>query len=301
MIHGLFSDSVGFTILNMTFSTEQLGKNGNPTDWITAIGTIFSAIVALGIALFSFYLTRRNEQKHNLAYVFRLLNDNAHRNARRRIYNLYGEKDHRRQKKILRVMGVKNEDLERTDAIQQESSEIVKADFNEIGSLIENKSVPEKEFLKMYWLEVLKSWTVLCDEIQKIRQIDLNYMENFTKLKCRAEIYRKRENGKHPQVVKDIIITPAVENFKLEKLPWREVTSQKYKISLDLIVEKCDSQEACQTARKFFGKDIAKLVAIDGTEYSRPLFDIIIFYAGAYSCEGEIEGRRRIQLRPCLC
>lgn len=55
------------------------------------------------------------------------------------------------------------------------------------------------------------------------------------------------------------------------------------------LVEKCDSREACQTARKFFGKDIAKLVAIDGTEYSRPLFDIIIFYAGAYSCEGEID------------
>jgi hypothetical protein len=57
----------------------------------------------------------------------------------------------------------------------------------------------------------------------------------------------------------------------------------------DLIVEKCDSGEACQTARKFFGKDVAKLVAIDGTEYSRPLFDVIIFYAGAYSCEGEID------------
>lgn len=57
----------------------------------------------------------------------------------------------------------------------------------------------------------------------------------------------------------------------------------------DLIVEKCDSGEACQTTRNFFDKDIAKLVAIDGTEYSRPLFDIIIFYAGAYSCEGQID------------
>jgi uncharacterized membrane protein len=81
MIYGLFSDSLGFTILNMTFGTEQLGKNGNVTDWITAIGTISSAIGAVAIAVYSFYLTRRNEQKHNLAYVFRLLNDNAHRNA----------------------------------------------------------------------------------------------------------------------------------------------------------------------------------------------------------------------------
>lgn len=46
MIHGLFSDSVGFTILNMTFGTEQLGINGNLTDWLTAIGTISSAIGA---------------------------------------------------------------------------------------------------------------------------------------------------------------------------------------------------------------------------------------------------------------
>jgi hypothetical protein len=29
-------------------------------------------------------------------------------------------------------------------------------------------------------------------------------------------------------------------------------------------------------------------VAIDGTEYSKPIFDIVIFYAGAYSCEGNI-------------
>lgn len=39
-------------------------------------------------------------------------------------------------------MGVKIEDLERTDAIQTESAEMVKADFEEIGSLIENKSIP---------------------------------------------------------------------------------------------------------------------------------------------------------------
>jgi len=35
-------------------------------------------------------------------------------------------------------MGVKVEDLDR----MEESTEIVKADFDEIGSLIENKSVP---------------------------------------------------------------------------------------------------------------------------------------------------------------
>jgi hypothetical protein len=34
---------------------------------------------------------------------------------------------------------------------------------------------------------------------------------------------------------------------------------------------------------------IANFVAIDGTEYSKLMFDMIIFYAGAYSCEGTID------------
>src|SRR5215467_13606817 len=116
-----------FAILNKTFNAEQYEKGANLPDWLTAFGTISSAIAAVGIAGYSFYLTRRNEEKHNLSYAFRLLNDNAHRNARRRIYNLSGECDHRMQKKILRVMGVKKEDLERIDAIHTESREIVKA------------------------------------------------------------------------------------------------------------------------------------------------------------------------------
>jgi len=63
----------------------------------------------------------------------------------------------------------------------------------------------------------------------------------------------------------------------------------KNDIFKELIVERCDSKEASQTAREFFGKDIVNLVAVDDTEYSRPLFDMIIFYAGAYSCEGRLD------------
>ena len=45
---------------------------------------------------------------------------------------------------------------------------------------------------------------------------------------------------------------------------------------------------ACKTAYRFFGKGNANFVAIDGTEYTKSIFDMIIFYAGAYSCEGSI-------------
>ena len=65
-------------------------------------------------------------------------------------------------------------------------------------------------------------------------------------------------------------------------------------------MDKYDTSESCRTARKFFGKDSINFVGIDGTEYSRPLFDMIIFYAGAYSCEGTInfsEEREKIEVK----
>ena len=55
----------------------------------------------------------------------------------------------------------------------------------------------------------------------------------------------------------------------------------------DLIVDKCANQ-AYKTALKLFDKDTANFVAIDGTEYSKMLFDMIVFYAGAFSYENTI-------------
>src|SRR5215212_3684013 len=57
----------------------------------------------------------------------------------------------------------------------------------------------------------------------------------------------------------------------------------------DLIVDNYNKKDAYETAKKFFGKETANFVAIDGTEYSKLMFDMVIFYAGAYSCEGTID------------
>ena len=56
----------------------------------------------------------------------------------------------------------------------------------------------------------------------------------------------------------------------------------------NLIIDDFSKFDACETAKKFFNTDHIKFVAIDGTEYSNPLFDMIVFYAGAYTCEGTI-------------
>ncbi len=54
----------------------------------------------------------------------------------------------------------------------------------------------------------------------------------------------------------------------------------------DFIVAKYDSEEASRTAEEFFGTQTVRFAAVDGTMYSRPLFDIVIFFGGAYASTG---------------
>jgi hypothetical protein len=50
-----------------------------------------------------------------------------------------------------------------------------------------------------------------------------------------------------------------------------------------------DREEAFETAREFFGGSSVRFAGIDGTMYSRPLFDLVIFFGGAYASTGTVE------------
>lgn len=45
---------------------------------------------------------------------------------------------------------------------------------------------------------------------------------------------------------------------------------------------------AYDTAKKFFGTDTVPFAGVDGTEYSRPLFDLVVFLGGSYASRGTI-------------
>ncbi|TMI55246.1 hypothetical protein E6H18_09590, partial [Candidatus Bathyarchaeota archaeon] len=45
---------------------------------------------------------------------------------------------------------------------------------------------------------------------------------------------------------------------------------------------------AYETAKKFFGTDTVSFAAVDGTEYSRPLFDLVVFLGGSYASRGRV-------------
>jgi hypothetical protein len=56
----------------------------------------------------------------------------------------------------------------------------------------------------------------------------------------------------------------------------------------NLIREGFNPKQACETAREFFGGTTVRFAGIDGTMYSKPLFDMVIFFGGAYAATGTI-------------
>jgi hypothetical protein len=56
----------------------------------------------------------------------------------------------------------------------------------------------------------------------------------------------------------------------------------------NLIKMDFDRREACETAKEFFGASTVRFAGVDGTMYSRPLFDLVIFFGGACASTGTI-------------
>ncbi len=57
---------------------------------------------------------------------------------------------------------------------------------------------------------------------------------------------------------------------------------------VDLIKMNFDCREACETAKEFFKDSTARFAGVDGTMYSHPLFDLVIFFGAAYASTGTV-------------
>ncbi|MDW8023012.1 MAG: hypothetical protein RMJ15_04660 [Nitrososphaerota archaeon] len=55
-----------------------------------------------------------------------------------------------------------------------------------------------------------------------------------------------------------------------------------------LIRTEFSHKDVFKTAKEFFGSSTVRFAGIDGTMYSRPLFDMVIFFGGAYASTGTI-------------
>jgi hypothetical protein len=56
----------------------------------------------------------------------------------------------------------------------------------------------------------------------------------------------------------------------------------------NFIISNFNNKQAYETAQELFNSSTVRFAGIDGTMYSRPLFDLIIFFGGAYASTGTI-------------
>ena len=56
----------------------------------------------------------------------------------------------------------------------------------------------------------------------------------------------------------------------------------------DFIISDFNDEKTYETAQDFFNSSTLRFAGIDGTMYSRPLFDMIIFFGGAYASTGTV-------------
>ena len=56
----------------------------------------------------------------------------------------------------------------------------------------------------------------------------------------------------------------------------------------NMIKQGFNPKEAWTTATEFFGSPSVRFAGVDGTMYSRPLFDMVIFFGGAYAATGTV-------------
>lgn len=54
------------------------------------------------------------------------------------------------------------------------------------------------------------------------------------------------------------------------------------------IISNFNDEKAYKTAQQFFGTPTVRFAAIDGTMYQHPLFDLVIFFGGAYTSTGTV-------------
>jgi len=61
------------------------------------------------------------------------------------------------------------------------------------------------------------------------------------------------------------------------------------RVFASIIKSDFDLKSSHQTAKRFFGTDKVSFAAVDGTEYARPLFDLVVFFGGSYAARGTIK------------
>jgi hypothetical protein len=152
-----------------------------PPSFITDISAI---LAALGVGVATYFLLLKQHQANGLLEAFKVLGTEEHREARKSVYRLYDKYQKENDLKIF--FGDKN-------------VEIVRGDFDLMGTLIRSKSIHKKNFLRQFGPTAYLCWKRLEGHIdeERTRRKFPPYMRDFEWIATEAEkFWRNDEDGK---------------------------------------------------------------------------------------------------------
>lgn len=133
-------------------ATILLQPNANPVvDWFTVY-----TLPVIAVSVVTYIFERKKVRLTALVEVMRQLHDTKHREARKVVYGTISEAS-------FDIIGINtltvNEELN-LQGLKDICTDIVRSDFNEIGTLIHYDLLDGKIFIKEYYWMILKIWSL---------------------------------------------------------------------------------------------------------------------------------------------
>ena len=152
------------------------------SDWVGLVVVVTGGI----LSIISFIYNRRRDKLNGLFEVFKILNDNMHREARRVIHT--GEVTQATRQ----ILGF-DADIDEKE-VRRVCRDMVGTDMDQIGTMAQNKLFYENVFLQRYSTSIILEWRELREYIQSQRKArqTRDYMLNFEYLKNAAVKYRRK-------------------------------------------------------------------------------------------------------------
>ena len=136
-------------------------------NWADITTTAATAATIIGFVTYWFY--RKEHQLHGLVEAFKLLNDSEHRQTRKNVYAISNVYNNCHQIKVF------------SQDTNKKYVEMVRADFDQMGTLVRYDTIQKKGFLELYGETAYRCRIALKDHIKEeriTRNFDY-YMENF--------------------------------------------------------------------------------------------------------------------------
>src|SRR6266511_1943630 len=147
-------------------------------NWVD-MAALATAILVAVVGIITYSFQKKHSQLTGLVQSFKLLNDEEHRDAREKVYELFEQYQENKDVKIFR----------------NKYAEMVRADLDQVGSLVRSGTIQKRGFYEAYGYNAFICWKSLRDHImdERKRRNFNSYMENFEWLASEASKWWKKK------------------------------------------------------------------------------------------------------------